>query len=305
MRAAESSHLSFTVLVVSMLRGAFANTTARFAGGAAVAAAASPDVSHAYARPLRSVLPGEDKQHKDQESRSSMQDLESLRTLNASWLLANVENGKVYVEAADVEDALSEVFEYGGKLHRQTLSDDDDASSCTSGASADAHIERADSFQIRQCGSLLTTLLNNPGVQQSVHQALQQDPNFARFLENTQGPSNLLPPPPAEIEIEDVTDTPEEPGGVINPFHSAMDKLGDGLVKLGEGVSSAGGHLGGLFVGLGNKLRGTILGAHAQTKKAVQEPGSHKDFWMNALGVLAVAVLSILFAKGKLKVRTA
>ena len=46
------------------------------------------------------------------------------------------------------------------------------------------------------------------------------------------------------------------------------------------------------------------LGAHAQTKKAVQEPGSHKDFWMNALGVLAVAVLSILFAKGKLKVRT-
>jgi hypothetical protein len=47
------------------------------------------------------------------------------------------------------------------------------------------------------------------------------------------------------------------------------------------------------------------LGAHAQTKKAVQEPGNHKDFWMNALGVLAIAVLSILFAKGKLRVRTA
>lgn len=46
------------------------------------------------------------------------------------------------------------------------------------------------------------------------------------------------------------------------------------------------------------------LGAHAQTKKAVQEPGSHKDFWMNAFGVLAIAVLSILFAKGKLRVRT-
>ena len=36
-----------------------------------------------------------------------------LSALQASWLLANVENGKVYVEAADVEDALSEVFEYG------------------------------------------------------------------------------------------------------------------------------------------------------------------------------------------------
>lgn len=26
--------------------------------------------------------------------------------------------------------------------------------------------------------------LNNPGVQQSVHQALQEDPNFARFIES-------------------------------------------------------------------------------------------------------------------------
>ena len=45
------------------------------------------------------------------------------------------------------------------------------------------------------------------------------------------------------------------------------------------------------------------LGAQAQTKKAVQS--KNKEFWMNALGVLAVAVLSILFANGKLKVRTA
>ena len=37
-----------------------------------------------------------------------------------------------------------------------------------------------------------------------------------------------------------------------------MGKLGDGLVQLGEDVTSAGGHLGGLFVGLGNKLRGTM-----------------------------------------------
>ena len=64
MKAAESSYLVFTVLVVSMLRGAFANTTARFAGGAAVAAVASPDVSHAYARHPRSVLPGADRKHK-------------------------------------------------------------------------------------------------------------------------------------------------------------------------------------------------------------------------------------------------
>ena len=45
-------------------------------------------------------------------------------------------------------------------------------------------------------------------------------------------------------------------------------------------------------------------GAHAHTKKAVQEPSNHKDFWMNALGVVAIAVLTMLFAKGKLRVRT-
>lgn len=43
-----------------------------------------------------------------------------------------------------------------------------------------------------------------------------------------------------------------------SPFQGAMDKLGDGLVRLGEDVISAGGHLGNMFVGLGNKLRGTM-----------------------------------------------
>ncbi len=43
-----------------------------------------------------------------------------------------------------------------------------------------------------------------------------------------------------------------------SPFQTALDKLGDGLVKLGEDVISAGGHLGNMFVGLGNKLRGTM-----------------------------------------------
>ena len=38
--------------------------------------------------------------------------------------------------------------------------DDDDASSCTSaGASADGHIERAEFLPLRQCSSLLTTLV--------------------------------------------------------------------------------------------------------------------------------------------------
>ena len=94
--------------------------------------------------------------------------------------------------------------------------------------------------------------LNNPGVQQSVHQALQEDPHFARFIENAQvslqctlsccvsscivqgqaitqchqctllgscpqtslwhvqGPSNLLPAPPSEVVIEDITDAPAQ-----------------------------------------------------------------------------------------------
>ncbi len=43
-----------------------------------------------------------------------------------------------------------------------------------------------------------------------------------------------------------------------NPFQAALSKLGDGLVKLGEDVTSAGGHLGNMFVGLGNKMRGTM-----------------------------------------------
>lgn len=41
-------------------------------------------------------------------------------------------------------------------------------------------------------------------------------------------------------------------------MQAVMDKLGNGLVKLGEDVISAGGHLGGMFVGLGNNLRGTM-----------------------------------------------
>ena len=47
------------------------------------------------------------------------------------------------------------------------------------------------------------------------------------------------------------------------------------------------------------------MGAHAQTKKAVQEQSKNKEFWMSALGVLAIAVLSILCSKGKVRVRTA
>ena len=43
----------------------------------------------------------------------TMSDVGFASELQASWLLANVQDGKVYVEAADVEDALSEVFEYG------------------------------------------------------------------------------------------------------------------------------------------------------------------------------------------------
>lgn len=43
----------------------------------------------------------------------------------------------------------------------EVVSEDDDASSCTSsGASANDHIERADLLPIRQCGSLLTTLVS-------------------------------------------------------------------------------------------------------------------------------------------------
>lgn len=41
-------------------------------------------------------------------------------------------------------------------------------------------------------------------------------------------------------------------------MQTVMDKLGNGLVRLGEDVISAGGQLGGMFVGLGNNLRGTM-----------------------------------------------
>ena len=43
-----------------------------------------------------------------------------------------------------------------------------------------------------------------------------------------------------------------------NPLQAVMEKLGSGLVKLGEDVTSAGSHLGGMFVGLGNNLRGSM-----------------------------------------------
>ncbi|DBB18035.1 TPA: hypothetical protein ACH3X3_003028 [Trebouxia sp. C0006] len=298
-----------------MLRGAFTSAATRVAGGAAVAAAAAPEVSHARAVQPRSVLAP---RSKDEETGHFNKGLESMHVPDGEWMMANVRDGNVFVEPADVQDALSEMLglSYRAKpVHARNaqgaeiVSEDDDVSSCTSsGASANDHIERADLLPIRQCGSLLTTLLNNPGVQQSVHQALQEDPNFARFIES-QGPSHLLAAPPSDVVIEDVTDAPDAPeqdyASRSNPFQAALGKLGDGLVKLGEDVISAGGHLGNMFVGLGNKMRGTILGAHAQTKKAVQEPGNHKDFWMNTLGVLAIAVLSILFAKGKLRVRTA
>lgn len=291
----------------TMLRGALTSAATRVAGGAAVAAAAAPEVSYARAVQPRSVFPP---RSKDEETVHFNKDLESMHVPDGEWMMANVRDGNVFVEPADVQDALSEMLglSYRDKsVHaRNASSEDDDVSSCTSsGDSANGHIERADLLPIRQCGSLLTTLLNNPGVQQSVHQALQEDPNFARFIES-QGPSHLLAAPPSDVVIEDVTDAPEQDcARRSNPFQAALGKLGDGLVKLGEDVISAGGHLGNMFVGLGNKMRGTILGAHAQTKKAVQEPGNHKDFWMNALGVLAIAVLSILFAKGKLRVRTA
>ena len=65
------------------------------------------------------------------------------------------------------------------------------------------------------------------------------------------------------------------------------------------------GHACTLSVDFYDTLAVCSMGAHAQTKKAVREPSQNKEFWMNALGVLAVAVLSILFAKGKLRVRTA
>ncbi len=47
-----------TSAVDNMLRGAFASAATRVAGGAAVAAAAAPEVSHARSMQPRSVLPG-------------------------------------------------------------------------------------------------------------------------------------------------------------------------------------------------------------------------------------------------------
>lgn len=43
-----------------------------------------------------------------------------------------------------------------------------------------------------------------------------------------------------------------------NPLQGAMDKVGAGLIRLGEDLKGAGEHLGGVFVGLGNKLHSTM-----------------------------------------------
>ncbi|KAL3148061.1 hypothetical protein ABBQ38_014347 [Trebouxia sp. C0009 RCD-2024] len=295
-----------------MLRALLSSSASRFAGGAAAAAATAPDVSHARSLQPRPALPAK----MDGEASCLCKGLNSMRVDDGEWLLTNVRDGNVCVEPADVEDALSEVlglsFRSKPALGQQSCglectTDDDDASSCVSfGTSADDHIERAEILPIRQCGSLLTALLNNPGVQQSVYKALEEDSNFTKFMEGFQGTSNLLPAPESPVVIKDVTDeVAEDFKEKANPLQAVMAKLGSGLVKLGEDVTSAGSHLGGMFVGLGNNLRGSILGAHAQTKKAVQEQSKNKEFWMSALGVLAIAVLSILCSKGRVKVRTA
>ena len=43
-----------------------------------------------------------------------------------------------------------------------------------------------------------------------------------------------------------------------SPLQGAMDKVGAGLIRLGEDLKGAGEHLGGVFVGLGNKLHSTM-----------------------------------------------
>ena len=58
--------------------------------------------------------------------------------------------------------------------------------------------------------------------------------------------------------VKDSCGSQEPSNNKTNPMQAVMDKLGNGLVKLGEDVISAGGHLGGMFVGLGNNLRGTM-----------------------------------------------
>ena len=43
-----------------------------------------------------------------------------------------------------------------------------------------------------------------------------------------------------------------------SPFHGALGKVGAGLIRLGEDLKGAGEHLGGVFVGLGHKLQGSM-----------------------------------------------
>lgn len=64
--------------------------------------------------------------------------------------------------------------------------------------------------------------------------------------------------PYAQLRVEQQGSALQDAVNRSSPFQGAMDKLGDGLVRLGEDVISAGGHLGIMFVGLGNKLRGTM-----------------------------------------------
>lgn len=48
-----------------------------------------------------------------------------------------------------------------------------------------------------------------------------------------------------------------------SPFQGALGKVGAGLVRLGEDLKGAGEQLGGVFVGLGNKLQGSMYAKHA------------------------------------------
>lgn len=308
-----SPSFAYTCLVpliqTNMLRG-LVNNASRFAGGAAVAAAATPDPAQARALQPRSVLPAK----RDEDTHKITKGSEYLNVLDADWILAHIQNGDVFCDEEDVRSVMSDFLCQSsgatviGIPPSEAGAEDDDRSSCTSiGESADEHIEQVEKQNLEYMTPVLTTLLNNEGVQKSIFAALKEDDNFARFLHSAPAPLTLaLPPPTVEIEeVDEAAVQSESSKSQSKPFQGAMDKVGAGLIKLGEDLKGAGEHLGGVFVGLGNKLRGTIIGAHAHTKKAVQDPKDHKEFWMNALGVVAMAVLTMLFAKGKLRVRTA
>ena len=54
-----------------------------------------------------------------------------------------------------------------------------------------------------------------------------------------------------------------EAAALPSPFQGALGKVGAGLVRLGEDLKGAGEQLGGVFVGLGNKLQGSMYAKHA------------------------------------------